>query len=60
MKTLKQVLMDRDELTSDEADEAIADAREGLLALIEYGEDPFDFCADVFGLEPDYLNDLLF
>ncbi len=60
MKTLKQVLMDRDELTSDEVDEAVADAREELLALIDGGESPFDFCADVFGLEPDYLDDLLF
>ncbi len=60
MKTLKQVLMDRDELTSNEADEAIAGAKEELLALIEDGEMPFDFCADAFGLEPDYLDDLLF
>ena len=60
MKTLKQVLMGRDGLTSDEADDAIADAKMELLAQIQAGENPYDFCAEEFGLEPDYLDDLLF
>ncbi len=34
-------------------------ARKELFYLIAQGEMPFDFCADVFGLEPDYLDELL-
>lgn len=57
METLKQVLMRRDELSSDEADEAIAEAREMLLSG-EYS-DPEECLACEFGLEPDYIFDLL-
>lgn len=55
MKTLKQVLMRRDKLSSDEADEAIAEAKE----LVAAGEDPEDVLYNEFGLEPDYIFDLL-
>jgi hypothetical protein len=55
METLKQVLMRRDKLSSDEADELIAEAKELVLA----GEDPEEVLQDEFGLEPDYVFDLL-
>ena len=51
---LKDVLMDRDGLTSDEADREIERMREE----IEDGADPEGILFDI-GLEPDYLEDLL-
>lgn len=56
MTSLKQVLMERDELTSKEADELIAEARRMIL---EDGEDPGEVLYEEFGLEPDYIFDLL-
>lgn len=56
---LKEVLMKRDGLTSEEADKQIADARGELMERIGNGEMPFDFCEEEFGLEPDYLEDLI-
>lgn len=55
METLKQVLMRRDKLSSDEADAAIEEAK----ALVAEGFDPEDILHDEFGLEPDYVFDLL-
>ena len=60
MKTLKEVLMHRDGLSSEEADQQIAEARENLYQRLEEGEMPFDICEDEFGLEPDYLEDLIY
>ncbi len=54
-ETLKQVLMRRDGMSSHEANEAIADARERVLE----GEDPEEILCEEFGLEPDYIFDLL-
>ena len=54
MRNLKQVIMEHDELTSEEADEMIAEAREAILS----GEDPEEVLMNDFGLEPDYLEDL--
>ena len=56
MTSLKQVLMERDELTSKEADDLIAEARRMIL---EDGEDPEEVLYEEFGLEPDYIFDLL-
>lgn len=56
---LKEVLMNRDGLTSEEADEQIAEAREELMDRLSEGDMPFDICEDLFGLEEDYLLDLL-
>jgi hypothetical protein len=55
METLKQVLMRRDKLSSDEADDAIEEAK----ALVADGLDPEDVLHDVFGLEADWVFDLL-
>ena len=56
MTSLKQVLMERDELTSKEADELIAEARRMIL---EDGENPEEILYEEFGLEPEYIFDLL-
>ncbi len=61
METLKQVLMRRDGISSEHADELIQEAREQLQEYLDDG----DFCAaeyiceEMFGLEPDYLMDLM-
>jgi len=55
VETLKQVLMDRDGMSEQEAVEAIADAHQRVLE----GEDPEEILHDDFGLEPDYIWDLL-
>ena len=54
-ETLKQVIMRRDNMSSDEADELINEAKEDLAE----GGDPEEILAEYFGLEPDYIFDLL-
>lgn len=55
METLKEVLMRRDDMTSEQADEAINEARERVME----GEDPEEILQEEFGLEPDYVFDLI-
>jgi hypothetical protein len=55
-ESLKQVIMRRDGLSSQEADELIESAREQILE----GEDPEEVLLNDFGLEPDYIFDLLY
>ena len=55
MKTLKEVLMSRDGLSTTEADEQIDAAREEVME----GYDPEEILRENFGLEPDYVFDLL-
>ena len=55
MSELKKVLMQRDGMSSREADNAIDDAKQ----RVSDGEDPEDVLADEFCLEPDYIFDLL-
>jgi hypothetical protein len=56
MESLRQVLMRRDGLTRSEAEEQIAFAR---LCVLTNNEDPQDVLQEHFGLEPDYVFDLL-
>lgn len=58
MRTIKEILMDRDGMSSDEADELIEDAKEDMYSRLEAGEMPEDICEEWFGLEPDYLFEL--
>ena len=55
MSELTNVLMERDGLTKEEAFEQVRQAR----ARIHKGESPEDILSDEFGLEPDYIFDLL-
>lgn len=60
MQSLKTVLMSRDGLTSQEADKAIEECRNEMLERIEKGDlDADDVLMEHFGLEPDYVIDLL-
>lgn len=53
--TLKSIIMKRDALTSEEADELIAEARE----RVADGEDPEIILREDFDLEPDYIWELI-
>ena len=53
--SLKHILMVRDGMTSQEADDAITEAKERVVE----GEDPEQILHDDFGLEPDYIFELL-
>ena len=55
IKSLKATIMERDGIDSDEADDLIAEAK----ACVAEGEDPEEVLEDYFGLEPDYIFDLL-
>ena len=61
METIKQVLMRRDNMSSDEANDLIDEAKEMLQEYL--ANDDFmaaeDICAEYFGLEPDYLDELM-
>ncbi len=58
-KSLKQVLMERDNISEIEAIKQIDECREELYQRMSEGGLPFDICEEHFGLEPDYLEDLL-
>lgn len=60
-ESIKEVLMRRDGMTASEAHDAIKEAKEDLQELIEDGlfMEAEDICRDHFGLEPDYIMDLL-
>ena len=59
MESIKQVLMKRDGITSEEAEDLIDLAKDDLNNRLNEGEYPEDICADWFGLEPDYLMELI-
>jgi hypothetical protein len=54
--------MRRDNLTSTEADNLIAEAREALHTYLEADdqESAYNICEEFFGLEPDYLSGVYF
>jgi len=60
METIKQILMRRDGMSAEEADELIREAKDDLDEQLYRGEYPFDICQEYFGLEPDYLDELLY
>lgn len=54
MSELKRILMERDDLTSEEADSRISEMMERVME----GEDPEEVLYDE-GLEPDYIFDII-
>jgi len=61
MDDLKTTIMRRDGLTSEEANDAIKEAKAALMDYLEKGDScsAQDVCGEYFGLEPDYLFDLM-
>ena len=59
MSDLKKAIMKRDDLTSEQADALIEDARNDMNERLANGELPSDICSEWFGLEPDYIMDLI-
>jgi hypothetical protein len=57
-ETIKEVLMRRDGMSAEEADDLINQAKEDMLDRLDAGEMPLDICEEWFGLEPDYLDEL--
>lgn len=61
MSDLVKVLMDRDGMTRQEAEELVEQTREEVFASFddEDGMDPEEIIANNLGLEPDYIFDLI-
>lgn len=59
MQSLKSVLMERDGMTDKQAQEQIEYAKAELHERLAAGDQPHDICEELFGLEPDFLMDLL-
>jgi len=58
---IKQVIMRRDGMSSTEADELIDAAKDQLEEYIadDDQESAYEVCMEFFGLEPDYLMELM-
>ena len=58
---IKQVIMRRDGMSSAEADELIDAAKDQLEEYIadDDQESAYEVCMEFFGLEPDYLMELM-
>jgi len=59
METIKQVLMSRDSMTSEEADNLINEALEDLRLRLDDGNSVDDICEEYFGLDPDFMEELM-
>ena len=59
MSSIKKILMDRDGMTEAEAEDLIEQAREDMMERLGEGEMPDDICEEWFGLEPDYIMELI-
>lgn len=62
MKSVKQILMDRDDMLEEEAEELMESVREEIMFAAECGD--FSLAEDIMlgdlGLEMDYIFDFLF
>ena len=57
--TIKQVLIQRDGMQAEEADALIRQARADMNTRLAQGEMPNEICSEWFGLEPDYIFELM-
>lgn len=55
MNRIVKILMERDGMSREEAIKLLSEAQE----MIHDGSDPADVLEDMFGLEPDYIEDLI-
>lgn len=54
-----EILMERDGMTREYAEFLVEDARKDFNERLAAGEMPFNICQEWFGLEPDYIFELL-
>jgi hypothetical protein len=61
MESIKEVLMRRDKMSEEEAEDLISEARETLQSYLDEGDisSAEDICAEYFGLEQDYIEELI-
>jgi len=59
MNTILEVLMERDGMTEVEAKDLIEAAKEDMDERLAEGEMPYEICYEWFGLEPDYIMELM-
>lgn len=61
IESIKQVLMRRDGVSEQDAQDLIDEARAALQEYLDLGNyiDAQDVCQEFFGLEPDYLDELM-
>jgi len=59
MQTIKEILMKRDGMTAQAADALIQDAKDDLNGRLAEGEMPHEICQEWFGLEPDFIMELI-
>jgi hypothetical protein len=57
---IKEVLMRRDGMSEEAADQLLEELYEEMLEAIGQGEDPGEILMDQLGLEPEYLDEWLF
>ena len=55
--TVRQILINRDRMTPQEADTAIQEMKEDMYQRLEDGIMPFNILEEYFQLEPDYLDE---
>jgi len=60
-ETIEDILMRRDGMSADEADELIAEAKDALMEHLDSGDMLLaeEVCEEYFGLEPDYLFEIM-
>jgi len=59
-RTIKDILIDRDDMTEIEADNLIREAKKQFEIYIEAGDTmSINICEEFFGLEPDYLDEFM-
>ena len=58
---IKEVLMKRDKMSAEEADNLISQAQDALQRYLAVGdmEGAEAICEEWFGLEPDYIDELI-
>lgn len=60
-ETIKEILMERDNMSEKGANDLISEAREVLQEYLANNDQnkAYNICEEYFGLEPDYLYELL-
>jgi len=61
MESIKEILIRRDNMTEEEASKVIEEAQADLQTYLNEGdmEGAENICQEYFGLEPDYIHELI-